>query len=730
MILFGLPLTAARPQDPLPLTRIHDPITLDGTLDEPVWQTVPILPMVMYQPTFGGNITERTDVRIAYDDEYLYIAGRFYDSDPSGIRANTFYRDRYSGDDVFAVIVDTYNDYENALWFATNPLGARTDRSVTNDAELVSRETFEQTMNQNWNTFWDVATTRDDGGWNAEMRIPFTSLRFEDTGGEVTMGLIVYRFIARKNERQIFPAIPPDWTVAFAKPSQARRVTLKGVSAKTPVYITPYALGGFSRQPSLNGNQTGFGTDTDRTGEVGLDLKYTPSSNLTLDVTVNTDFAQVEVDDQQVNLTRFSLFFPEKRQFFQERAGLFEFNTSGFSRLFHSRTIGLDEGRPVRILGGARFIGRAGGTEIGALTMQTAESDSLPAENFGVLRLRQRVLNPYSNVGGMLTTRFGNDGSRSGALGLDGILRLFGDEYLTVKWAASFNDDAPDGLDALDVSRVVARWERRNQNGFNYLVDFVRSGREYRPTVGFVTRENFTLLANRLGYQWFPGEGSLFRQITLQHTANAFFENGGGTQSALLQPSFQLEFKNGARISVSADNTFERIVDPFPLSGGPDVLPGEYWFHEGRVTYAAPEGDLFRAALRASAGSFFDGWRVSLTAGPAWNPSRYLEIGGDYTLNLIRFPDRGERLNAHLLRLRVQTAVDIHLSLSTFLQYNSTADRASVNARLRYHFREGSDLWLVYDEGFNTERNDAQGLRLPVSAGRTLLLKYTYTLTR
>lgn len=712
--------------EPVPLMRLTAPVTLDGFSDEAAWQPVPALPMTMYSPTFRGEMTERTEVRVGYDDDNLYVSARMYDSDPSGIRANTFYRDRYSGDDVFAVLLDTYNDFENALWFAINPLGARTDRAVTNDAEIVSREAFEQTMNESWNTYWDVATARTSEGWFAELRIPLSSLRFENTSSDVVMGMSVYRYIARKNERHTFPAIPPDWTVGFAKPSRMQRVSLQAVEPKTPIYITPYALGGLNREPALNSAGTAYEVDTDQTGEIGLDIKYTPSSNLTVDATFNTDFAQVEVDDQQVNLTRFSLFFPEKRQFFQERSGLFEFNTGGFSRLFHSRTIGLFRDTPVRILGGARLIGRAGGTEVGALTMQTAASDSLTAENFGVLRVRRQVLNRYSNIGGLLTTRFGG-GSRSGAIGLDGILRVVGDEYLTLKWAATFNDEGPEGLGVLDASRLIARWERRTQSGLAYLLDFIRSGRGYDPAVGFVVRDNFTFLGNTIGYAWLPGAESPFYRIAVQHAGTTYLKNGGATESALLQPSLTLEFKGGSQITIGADNSYERVEDPFPLSGGPDVLPDTYWFHEGRLAYRPPEGALFRPTLQATAGTFYDGWRTSLSIGPAWNVSRYLELGGDYILNVVRFPDRDERLNSHLVRFRVQAALNVHLSLSTFVQYNNAVDQARVNARVRYHFREGSDLWLVYDEGWNTVRDVVGGPRLPSSYGRTLLLKYTYT---
>ncbi|MCG8468495.1 MAG: carbohydrate binding family 9 domain-containing protein, partial [Gemmatimonadetes bacterium] len=325
---------------PLPLARLDGPIELDGVPDEPAWAAIAPLPLFMWAPRHGDALTEETDVRVGYDDRYLYMSGRMYDSDPDGIRSNTFYRDQFSGDDLLSIMIDSYNDYETAVWFVTNPAGARSDRTMSNDAEFGGGGF---PMNADWNSHWDVATHRTEEGWFAEFRIPFSTLGFQSDGGEVTMGIIVYRFIARKNERQLFPFIDEEWGgFGFGKPSQAQRVILRNVRPTKPIYITPYLLGGLTQTPELrtplDGSPAAWTTEGDPTSEPGLDLKYSPSSNLAFDLTLNTDFAQVEADDQQINLTRFPLFFPEKRQFFQERASTFDFGTGGFTdRLFFSR---------------------------------------------------------------------------------------------------------------------------------------------------------------------------------------------------------------------------------------------------------------------------------------------------------------------------------------------------------------------------------------------------------
>ncbi len=220
---------------------------------------------------------------------------------------------------------------------------------------------FGSAINESWNTFWDAATTRTDEGWFAEMRIPFSSLGFQDRDGVVEMGMALGRWMPSKAEIHVFPAIPPSWDMGYAKPSQYARVRLENAGSGRPLYITPFVAGGASRLSTLNDAEDAYEIEDDLTGDVGLDLKYSVTNNLTLDITVNTDFAQAEADDQQVNLSRLPLFFPEKRQFFQERAGIFEFRTIGrFGRIFYSRRIGLHEGQNVPLIGGGRLVGRVG----------------------------------------------------------------------------------------------------------------------------------------------------------------------------------------------------------------------------------------------------------------------------------------------------------------------------------------------------------------------------------
>ncbi|MFK7844798.1 MAG: DUF5916 domain-containing protein [Rhodothermales bacterium] len=711
------------PTAPVHLQRITSPIEIDGHINEAAWADIVPFPLVTYQPTYRGTKSERTEIRVAYDDNYLYAAGHFYVEDLDDMRGNSFYRDGWSGDDTFGLLLDTFNDNESALWFYTTPLGIRADGLVVNDAETGP--------NFDWNSFWDSAAIITEDGWFAEMRIPFNSLAFQQEDNQTVFGLSVYRWLTTTNERHVYPDISPAFNNGFRKPSLMQDVILEGIHRRNPVYVSPYGLTGVNQFSELNDAGSGYELDRNLTNELGLDLKYNLTPNLTLDVSANTDFAQVEADDQQINLTRFSLFFPEKRQFFQERSGIFEFDTGETSsRLFHSRRIGLVNGQPIRILGGARVVGRLKDWDVGLLNMQTARQDGLPTENFGVLRLRRKAFNDYSTVGGMVTSRVDEEGSYNVVYGLDGIVRIIGDEYLTLKWAQSFDEAHVNGANynPINAGRAVFNWTRRKIQGLNYDLGITWSGADYLPDMGFTRRSDFTYVSPDINYQVFKDESSRFRRIWIGNWASTYFRNSDGSiESFWTHPFYWFELKHGATFLISTDHYYEDVREPFSIGEDTAVPDGSYWFHDVWLSAEGPEGWQFRPEATLISGSFYDGWRTSLSPGVSWNVSKHLELGVDYELNIIRFPDRNQRLNAHLPRIRVQAALNRHFSAASFVQYNSLTDRMNINTRLRYHFREGNDLWIVYNEGVNADRTQMIGPRLPVTESRTVLLKYTHT---
>ena len=713
----------ARQEDalPLPLTRLTAPIVLDGSLDDPGWQAVPSLPLTMYLPVFGGTPRERTEIRVAYDDDALWFAGWFHDGDAEGVRVNSLYRDRWNGDDAFAIYVDAFNDNENAKWFGTTPAGTRFDVLVSDDGA---------TTNGSWDGFWDARTTVTEDGWFAEVRIPFSTLGFQtDMEGRAVMGLTVTRLVSRLNERVTFPAIDPAFQ--FRQPSRARDVSLEGVRTRNPLHLTPYVLGGRERVtvPAGAGGAP-YRSVTDRQTQVGGDVQYGLTSNLTVDLTVNTDFAQVEADDQQVNLDRFPLFYPEKRRFFQERSGIFEFTTGGGGRLFHSRRIGLTDDRtPVPVRGGGRVVGRLGEWDVGLLGMETAAADGLAGERFTVGRLRRRVLNDYSTLGIMATSRSGG-ATRSGALGVDGTFRLFGDDYLTLKWAGSASDAEPAAVDLADRSVWNARWQRRANRGLAYTVEAARSGEAWDPAVGFMPRRDFTNVNVLANWFFFTDDHPLFRRVWPGLLAFSTFRNADGAlESSQYAAWVQWETKGGGGGWLEPKIFHDDVATAFGLGEGAGVPVGAYTYADLQLYLSMSTGRRLRTDMDLRAGTFFDGTRVQLVLTPTWNLSRHVELGADYQLSHIRFPDRDQTVDVHLVRLRVRTALDARASGNAFLQYDSVNDRLDLNVRLRYNFAEGTDLWLVYNEGLATDRRvDPGAPELPRSLARSLIVKYTHTL--
>lgn len=705
------------------LQRITTPNTQDGYPDEQAWQQILPLPLTMYQPVFRGAMTEHSDIRVAYDDEYLYVSGKLYDSEPDKIVANTMYRDRYSGDDTFAIILDTFNDNENARWFFVTPNGVRVDQLVSKDSE------GEGSINRNWTTYWDATSQITDEGWFVQMKIPFSSLGFQEVNGEVIMGMIAYRWMARQSERHIFPEIPPNWSRGFTKPSQAQKIRLTGVQYSRPLYITPYILGGFDRLNNLNLEQQAYVRETNYVSEAGLDIKYPISNNMNLDLTLNTDFAQVEADEAQVNLSRSPLFFPEKRQFFQERSGIFDYNLGGNNTLFYSRRIGLQQGRPVRIYGGARIAGRTGRWELGALNMQTESLSELqlPGENFGVYRARRDMINENSYLGGILTTRLGMDGSYNVGVGTDFIYNYAGSHYIDLKYAVTFDDRFIESVDPLSNSIFRLFLQKQSSRGLFYRFTVKRAGERYLPAMGFESRFDYSMIDARLSYGYFNDADSAIRTVTptIRYFVTTRNEDYS-VESMMVENDWRINFKNSTDLSITANWWFENLKNPLFFSDGVFVEPGDYTFYGIRFNYSMSSSQLLRTDITGGLNTFYDGSQISFGVSPTWNQSKFFEISGGVEFNLVEFPDRDQKEFLNIFRLRSLLALNTQVSLQLLSQYNYLERRLGTNARFRYNFREGNDFWIVYSETSNTHL-DRIIPALPRFNNRLLLVKYTHT---
>ena len=700
------------------IRRTASRVQLDGPSDEAAWQEATLLPVVMQLPRFGSEPSERTEILLTYDDENLYVAGRFYDSQPRAIQATTLKRDDSDeSSDAFGLLIDTFDDNENGLGFVTTPTGSRLDFTITADGQFTE-------PNPSWNTFWDVAAVRDDRGWFAELRIPFSSLRFQERDGRVVMSLIAYRWIARKDERAIFPAIPQDWgDNSHVKPSLAHDIVLTGIRSSNPVYLRPYVLGGAGQSHRLDAAGTGYRRDDDWVREAGVDAKYSLTSNLTVDVTINTDFAQVEADDQQVNLTRYPLFFPEKRLFFLERASNFDFSFYRQNTLFHSRRIGIHEGQRVPIYGGVRLVGRVGPWDVGLLGMQSEEVADISSESYGVARMRRQVFNPSSYVGGIVTSRSGTDGSYNRAYGVDGSLRLFGDDYLKLNWAQTFVHDRDDDFLSLDLAKIRAHWERYRYAGWAYGLNYSRTGADYDPGLGFEQYRGSTSLIHFLRYGWDADDSSRFLQHRVYEDIWLHLRDTDyGVKSSVSHLGWVFATKSGYSSHIALTHNLEDVEEELPFADDAHVPPGEYQFINLIARLATPAGRLFNATVDAYAGAFYDGRRLSLALESSRNFSSHLELGGEYEISRVEFPDRDQQFTAHVGRMRLVAMLDVRYSVTAFLQYSSAADKVVANVRLRYNPSEGTDVYLVYDEGLNTDRH-RQDPVLPRTSDRTLMLK-------
>ncbi len=713
-------ITNAQAQSTYTISKLDAPINFDGKVEDPAWGAIEPLPLVTHWPSFGNAVDQnQTQIRIAHDDEYLYVSCVCYE-DPENVGASTYKRDEMNlSISNLSIILDTFNDSENALWFAVTPTGSRTDGAVSNDGMSTSLA---------WNTIWEAEAVITDFGWTAEMRIPFSSIRFESKEGRVEMGLIAFRYMAHNATLQIFPAIPPEWGFnSWRKVSQARDVVLHDVENRTPLFITPYLLGGVQRVASLNQDADQFRHDTDLTYEAGLDLKVGLTNSTTLDLTVNTDFAQVEADDQQVNLTRFSLFFPERRQFFLERASIFNFSFGESDRLFHSRRIGLQDGQPVRILGGARVITRSGGWDIGVLSMQTARERELSSKNHSVVRVRKQLLNPQSYAGGILTSRIDENGNYNLSYGLDGIFNLWGDDFLDFNIAQTADSDLNSSVIDTESLRMQAVWERRRFGGLSYNFNFNYSGEFYLPAMGFQLRNNFTRFGERLSWGWIKGDDSSLHNIQASMNGILYLSNeSGNLETSEFGPSVELTWKRGDFATAEILYITEDLIQPFQLSGGVEVPTGLYRFPEAQLRYDTPRGKPLRTIFRISGGGFFDGSRFTSSISPTWDPSRFVNLTLFYQFNRINFSDRNQNLSAHIARVRTEFTFNTRTTLSSFIQFNSAGDIGVLNARFRYNPRDGNNFYLVFNESVNSNRNRLTP-HLPFSDNRAVLLKYDFT---
>lgn len=716
----------AQASNQLDIVKTSGKIIFDGVCSPAEWDGLQAVPLQMFKPNYGVPGSERSEIYVTYDDHYFYLAGRCYFENGSKISSVTKKRDAYDeGNDMLGILFDSYNDHENGMGFITSPSGHRMDFNVFNDGQGSSRR---MPFSPDWNTFWDVKTNIIDGVWHTEMRIPISSLRFEDRNGRVTMGITIWRYIASKVEFDAFPLMPNNLgPFSMWKPSKSYRVHFDDLKRARPIYLTPYGLAGLGKHSELNDQESAYHNVTDKKLDFGVDLKYGITSNLTMDLTVNTDFAQVEVDDEQINLTRFPLFFPEKRQFFLERNSTFRFKTNGPNTLFYSRRIGLNDGDIVPIYGGIRFVGRSGGWDYGLLDMQTAPIDGLASTNHGVFRIRKQILNENSYIGGMITNKLGTDGQYNTAYGLDGIFKMSNTDYLIFNYAQTFGDSLENTPISMKNGKYYLQWEKRSDQGFGYSFSVAQTGEDYNPELGYEWRDDYARGRIRLWYGWINSESSPLFKHSLRvggfvYKGNKTFE----TETVRIDPTWVFETKKGFSGSIGYEYQYENVPDSFDISDDVNIPAGIYDFHGLTGRLSTPANKLFSVKAETYFGSYYDGTRIMVSPVVLFKPSSSLQLSLAYIFNYLDIPDRQQTLNAHIARLKTEIMLSTKLSGSFFVQYNGVGHVAVDNFRLRYNPREGNDLWLVYNDVMNTHRT-REAPALPFTDSRTIILKYNHT---
>ncbi len=711
--------------------RIPEALRLDGVLDEGAYETTPAISGFIQQlPEEGAPATERTEAWIFYDDDRVYVAARLWDSAPeSRWIANEMQRDSFQliNNDSFSVGFDTFYDRRNGVSFMINPIGGFFDYQITDEGN----------PNNDWNPIWDSQTGRFDGGWTVEMEVPFKSLRFPG-GREQLWGVQLGRTIRWKNETVHLTPVPISVGPGMFRLSAAATLTdLEAPSDNRVLELKPYGIG------SLETNLISDAPFTNRgDGTGGLDVKVGITQNLTADFTYNTDFAQVEADEAQVNLSRFNLFFPEKREFFLEGRGIFDFGsaagltTGGMFRasrlgtggpfggsdtpqVFFSRRIGLNE----PILGGGRLTGKAGAFTLGALSIQTddaTDADGPGSTNFTVLRVKRDILR-RSRIGGIFTSRsvaVDGDGSNE-AYGLDAAFSFYDNVNFYGYWAQTRTPGMVDDADSYQAAF--------NYTGdlFGLQVDRLFVGDNFNPEVGFKRRdEGFLRTYAQARYSPRPRSIQAVRQFRWE-TSLDYIENPAGQVETRIQlGAFSTELENSDFIGIDMEQRYDFVPYEFKAAGVVPIPVGHYDYRSFFLSYGMGQQRRISGNLSLWHGGYYHGditaigysrGRVELTPQFSLEPS--------ISVNMIRIDETD--YTAPLVTSRITYTFTPRMFFGGLVQYNSVSNSLSANLRLRWEYQPGSELFIVYNDQRDVADFSFRNARWPLLENRAFVIKFT-----
>jgi len=694
--------------------RVDAPLRIDGAFDEALYTSVPAMTdFVQVEPDLGAPATEKTEVWIAFDSDNFYLSFRCWDSQPERRVATEMRRDGnnlYNGNDVISIFVDTFYDRRNGIGITMNSIGGRNDGQVVNGQ-----------YNSDWNPVWEMANGSFEGGWTLEVALPFKSLRYR-TGKAQMWGFNALRTVRWRNELSVLAPVPPSRGMNSIRQPQLA-ATIVGIEAppsSNNLELKPYAVS------SLTTDAREFSSPTSTDGDIGLDVKYSPTQNLVADFTYNTDFAQVEADEQQVNLTRFSLFFPEKREFFLENRDTFAFGGvaaggrgggSGGDTpiLFYSRRIGLDAGQQVPIIAGGRLTGRVGRFTVGLMDIQTASSDTAGTRstNFSTVRLKRDIL-ARSSVGVLATGRSvgSGGGGANAAFGVDANFNFL--TFLTIDsyWAKTRTDGVTGGDDTS--YRAAANYAG---DRYGMQLEHLAVGERFQPELGYVRRQDIRRSFAEARFS--PRLASDTIRKLSWTGAVAYVENGSGRLEAREEVAdFGIEFQNADLFNVTYTRTYEFVPRAFQIASDVAVPAGGYDTDTVTLGYTLGPQRAASVGVTAEYGTFYSGHRTALSAtrgrltfGPR------LSLEPTYSVNWVDL--REGSFSTHLGGSRVTYTVTPWMFVSALVQFNSANESLSANVRFRWEYQPGSELFVVY----NDER-DTRGRGVPELTTRAFVVKF------
>ncbi len=686
LILFAIPISLfAIDSDTLTAYYTEHKIKLDGQLNEAVWQNaMRISDFTQREMEEGKPATEKTEIAIVYTTNKLYIAVWAYDSEPDKISASKMSRDfSWGSDDNVEIILSPFNDNRNGYLFVTNPNGARADIMISNEGEG---------FNRSWNGIWDVATTITDEGWFAEFEIPFSTLKFPNQSEQV-WALNIERNIRHKREQVMWKG----WGRQFdiERISQAGKLNgLKNIEAKEKIEIKPYVTGGLEK---LSGEKTEFIYNYG--GDVNIDI--TPT--LKLNLTAKTDFGQVEDDQAQINLSRFSLYYSEKREFFLEGNNQFEMNVGGSNQLFYSRRIGNDSKteQEVPIIVGARIFGKQNKTNIGFLNIQTAEIESVATTNYSVLRVSQDIWE-QSSIGIIATSKLQN-GHQNFVYGADF-------NYATSEFLNNKN---------LEISGSIAQTFtsdslNNNNTAYDLSLSFPNDWVEldlsmndvqasFNPEIGYIRRTNARRYSAELQFNPRPKFLSFARNLEIKPIEISYYVNSATNELESINYEWRplgIRFKSGEFIELNIQHNFDRLTESFDILDTIIIPIGDYWDNRMEVQFNTYSGRKLYASLDVSSGEFYTGRRNELEADLTWNANKHWNLSGSWAKNYLYLP-QGDAVATEISG-RVSYAYNPKLNSGIYGQWNSEDEEVMLNFRFNWIPKIGSDFYLIVNQELST----------------------------